>query len=196
MPLTLKPHEARELLKGSALIVRPVKPQPEDGGSAAIELFLNDTPDLCIYDYRGDLSVISEFPFPPGSETWGRETWSPDHARFYPNFPVVYKADGYPHDDLIVDGKVWSDEQEAWYPFAWRSPATMPRRASRFPRLAVATVRACRLSGLTIEERAATGNTAWLAIFEPRWTRDNPKFPTASDPWVWAAMVERRDADE
>jgi hypothetical protein len=226
-PLHLKPHEARELLKGSALIVRPVEPQPPFHGHK--EVWCHEL-DRYETDW-GFFDEDREYVCPlgkPGSETWGRETywmdWREPGVVVYDATPEweIYRGNGEPVRSTTLDGQTMSREQsrDAMPPEFWarRSPATMPRWASRFPRLAIATARACRLSGLTEAECLAYGvrlhhskicgeDVEWYAtdgglshIFADaammeQWDRDYPKFPAASDPWVWAAMVERRTAD-
>jgi hypothetical protein len=209
-PLHLKPHEARELLKGSALIVRPVEPQPKIDAEGVAWSFVADKTSFQLWtDGHSPRfapgSPLYEFcPLKPGSETWGREKhWRRGvHSRRVnpANTSQVWKSfslRGQPYGEPI-ESVIRYEDPGPKFRLNWRerTAGQMPRWASRFPRLVVATSRVCRLLGLTIEERAATGNTAWLAIFEPRWTRDYPKFPAASDPWVWAAMVERRASPE
>lgn len=73
--------------------------------------------------------LVKYCPFgKPGDRLWVRETWSPDHEDFYPNYPVVYRADYHVE---IEKGKTYSPEQKRWYPFRWRPSIHMPRWASR-----------------------------------------------------------------
>jgi hypothetical protein len=209
-PLTLKPHEARQLEKGSVLIVRPVEPQPPFHGHK--EVWCHEL-DRYETDW-GFFDEDREYVCPlgkPGIETWGREThWRRGHSSGWcgadPIEPEWTTHKPIPEDNGLSRSMLIRYEDPGdpahWQP---RSPATMPKWASRFPRLVIATVRACRLSGLTRDEAASTGLRITVNAkeympgqggFFAQWTRDYPKFPAASDPWVWMARVERRNADE
>ena len=96
-----------------------------------------------------------------GTTLWVREAWSPDHAAFYPNFPIVHRADSIdPRESCLTDvdhpGQVWSPEQKAWYPFKWRPSIHMPRSACRLT-LRVKNIRIERLSAITEEDALAEG---------------------------------------
>ncbi|MEL6110996.1 MAG: hypothetical protein AAFU85_33735, partial [Planctomycetota bacterium] len=54
-----------------------------------------------------------------GDRMWVRESWTPDHAAFYPHHAVVYRADGG-FDYERKDGKVYSPEADRWFPYRWR----------------------------------------------------------------------------
>ena len=140
---------------------------------------------------------------------WVRETWSPDHAAFYPHWPVVYRADGEPfeHIERNEKGEVYSPEQKAWYPFKWQSPIFMPRWASRIT-LEITDVRVERLQSITAKDILAEGavlrahdsefghnpvsafdgavymdlKSLWAAGWN---TINGKKHPWNSNPWVW-----------
>jgi hypothetical protein len=97
-------------------------------------------------------------PYPVGSVVYAKEIWSPDHAAFYPNFPVVYKADYHLE---IEGGKVFSPETNDYHPFRWRSPLHMPRWAARLW-FRVTDVRVQRLCDISEEDAKAEGVTFGL----------------------------------
>jgi hypothetical protein len=66
-----------------------------------------------------------------GDRLWVRETWTPDHAAFYPHFPYVYRADAGYEYERNEKGETYSPEQKAWFPYRWRPSIHMPRAASR-----------------------------------------------------------------
>lgn len=55
-----------------------------------------------------------------------KERWSPDHADFYPHYPIVYDADDLVPENDIVDGCVFSAEAGKRFPFKWRQASGMP----------------------------------------------------------------------
>jgi hypothetical protein len=126
-----------------------------------------------------------------GDQLWCRETWTPDHAAFYPNFPVVYKADSA-YDYERENGKVYSDEQKAWYPYRWRSPFHMPRRLSRIT-LEITGVRVERLQAISEADAMAEGMDAKpepdLSLNRGRfallWESINGPGSWDANPWVW-----------
>ncbi len=136
-----------------------------------------------------------------------KETWSPDHAAFYPHMPVVYKADSVIGDWEIEDGKTYSPEQKAWYPFKWRSPMYMPESLSRI-HLTILDVRCERLlqmthrdwiadfhpSGVEKEQALAsfTGKDYQTEHIQKRWNAINGKKVSADrNPWVWVYTFKR-----
>ena len=154
-----------------------------------------------------------------GTTLWVREAWTPDHAAFYPNFPVVHRADSIdPRESSKTDedhpGQVWSPEQKDWYPFKWRPSIHMPRSACRLL-LRVKNIRIERLNQISFEdclaegiEREGTGreSTYWLPgkiglpflrpifAFEKLWDSingDDPKTCWKANPWVWRIEFEK-----
>jgi len=134
----------------------------------------------------------------PGEQLWVRETWSADHAAFYPNFPVVYKADmaGF----QIENGKVFSPEQNAWYPFRWRPSIHMPRWASRIT-LEVVSVRVERVQEISEADAKAEGVTRlncgqlgmekWSSAFRNLWIDINGHDSWEQNPVVWVVEFRR-----
>jgi hypothetical protein len=105
----------------------------------------------------GFASEYQDWPSPfgaPGDRLWVRETWSPDHAAFYPNFPLVYRADFGPEYERNEKSEVWSDEQQNWYPFRWRPSIHMPREVCRLT-LDVTAVRVERLQDISEQDADA-----------------------------------------
>lgn len=131
-----------------------------------------------------------------GDSLWVRETWSPDHAAFYPHHPIVYKAD-YPIE--IEDGHVFSPEANKRFPFKWRPSIHMPRLHCRLT-LAVTEVRIERLQAITSADAMDEG-VAGLPIeamsavgaFSRYWDMLNGKrgYPWKDNPWVWVVTFER-----
>lgn len=198
--LTLRPHEARRLAKhGRVLIVREVKPQPPSerdiralsGCGYSIYCYEYDKAATGVWMLAGPIWAFRKLGFETqgfrcpfgslGSELWGRETWSPDHAAFYPHWPRVYKADGYPAHWEIEGDRFYSDEAKEWFPFRWLPATTMPRATSRFPRLVLAACEVKRAGEATPDEIAATG-------------LGNGPLDIPADRWCWFATIERSDA--
>lgn len=134
----------------------------------------------------------------PGERLWVKETWTPDHASFYPNHPVVYRADlgfDYQRND---EGKVYSPEQKAWYPYRWRPSIHMPRRVSRIT-LEITEVRVERLQDTSeadaISEGAqCAGFPASLTnrgAFAKLWEKINGPASWDANPWVWVIEFRR-----
>lgn len=132
-----------------------------------------------------------------GDRLWVRETWSPDHRNFYPNFPIVYRADNGVTIESV--GRVYSPEVDAWFAFRWQPSIHMPRWASRLT-LEITSVRVERLQDISEDDAIAEGVDAVSVADVPRqaaWTRRqdyarlwdhlNAKrgYPWASNPWVW-----------
>lgn len=159
-------------------------------------------------DYRNADLLAKVCRWHPGDRLWVRETWSPDHAAFYPNWPVVYKADENGLD--IQGGKVYSSEQKNWYRFKWRPSIHMPRWASRIT-LEVLSVRAERLHDITEDEAAAEGLPAienpdydpedpcddvefsHVAAFAALWDEINGKGAWDANPFCWRIEFRRVD---
>lgn len=88
-----------------------------------------------------------------GDRLWVKQTWSPDHAAFYPHFPVVFKADS-PVE--IIGGRVFSPEAVREFPFKWRSPRFMPKSVARL-HLELTGVRVGRLQDISDADAVAEG---------------------------------------
>lgn len=153
-----------------------------------------------------------------GDRLWVRENWSPDHAAFYPNFPVVYQAEGYDPREVSSRGKVLpfaispEESTNRKFPFRWRPSIHMPRRVCRIV-LEIADVRVERLQTITEEDAIAEGVTSELEqllyddgspsrdyeeisardSFQRLWDSLNAKrgFGWDVNPWVWVISFER-----
>ena len=208
--LTLRPHEARRLAEaGEALIVREVElVQFGPSGTPGYDWNFRRGPGGVWEDYRtSELLSSKHCPLGPvGSMLWGREAWSPDHAAFYPHFPHVYKADGQPAAWEIENGRVYGDETKEWYPFRWRSSTSMPRHASRFPRLRHESCEVKRARAVSEDEVHQSG--AYLAthvLYNGSLTCDDWRLahrnvldhysPGAwdEDRWLWCSLVRKVD---
>jgi len=156
------------------------------------------------YDLDGEFGV--KFPYgAPGDRLWVRETWTPDHADFYPHFPICYRADFGPEYER-ENGKVFSSEQNAWFPFKWRPTIFMPRRVCRIT-LEITSVRVERLNAISEADAKAEGagtlpnpcgyaDTTHFACckeyphsckekFEHLWRNINGSDSWEANPWVW-----------
>lgn len=166
--LTLRSHEAKVLARdGRVTIAREVRsPASRNPETRACRQGVA-YPDLWAFtdgDPFGDgtwgvVGLPFYCPFGPvGSTAWGRESWSPDHSAFYPHFPVVHKACGQPAAWEIENGRVYSDEAQDWFPFRWLSATSMPRHASRFPRLIHEACEVKRVQEATEDQVHAAGS--------------------------------------
>lgn len=163
-----------------------------------------------------DSNFVNLAPYLVGEHVWIRETWSPDHAAFYPHWPVVRRADG---EIETENGQVFSPEVNAYFPFQWRSPMYMPKSAARPERIIIASVKCQRLQDITAHDALEEGiahSDYWQPSelqdrpFEEKWHDDyhfwrhypqlaysklwdsiNEKTcPWASNPWVWVYGLE------
>jgi hypothetical protein len=148
----------------------------------------------------------------PGDRLWVRETWTPDHAAFYPNFPCVYRADAGYEYDRNEKGETYSIEQKAWYPYRWRPSIFMPRWASRIT-LEITGVRVERLQDISeadaIAEGCAASHPSIDAIsrefgypdfarsqFAQLWESINGLDSWSATPWVWVVEFNRLEATQ
>lgn len=148
-------------------------------------------------DFGGRLIIKAPYGI-PGDYLYVREAYSPDHAAFYPHYPLVYRADGYPAAWEIANGKVHSQEVDESFPFRWRPARYMPRRAARLF-LRIERVRLERLREISYEDTIAegvewnhgpfrAGHTSPQSAFFATWRELHcPKgfTPENSNPWVW-----------
>lgn len=197
-PILFSGPMVRAILEGKKSMTRRiVKPQPETmyeyAGSSEPKpktefWFGNNRPlfadsfakAFCPFGAHGDRLIV-------------RETWSPDHAEFYPHYPVVYKADGYPADSDIENGTIESPEAGGKrFPFKWRPSIHMPHRLSRLT-LEITRVRVERLKEISKEDVVAEGfpfhsdRDAMSAM----WDKLNGKGSWESSPWVWVVSFRR-----
>jgi len=152
-----------------------------------------------------------------GDRLWVKETWSPDHAAFYPNFPIAYRANG---EVDIEGGKAFSPESGTYHPFKWRPSIFMPRRASRLT-LEVTAVRVERLNDISEADAMAEGveceayengrpvSRCWwdygrkcwsgafpngkeaAGSFRTLWEEINGPGSWEANPWVWVIEFKR-----
>lgn len=146
-----------------------------------------------------DPVVVDEWVCPygyAGTRLWVRECWTTDHARFYPNFPLIYRADG--DDPLQVQGpdpehpgQVYSPEQKQWYPFRWRPSIHMRREHSRIT-LEVERVWIEPLQDISEADAIAEG-VADREAFRHLWNEINGErgFGWDVNPWVWVIEFKR-----
>jgi len=97
-PIMFSDPMIRAILNGTKTQTRRViTPQPTLPAEHCVFTGWDDS--WSTHDARdADPSVVDEWVCPygkPGTHLWVRECWSPDHAAFYPNFPVIYRSDGY-----------------------------------------------------------------------------------------------------
>lgn len=92
----------------------------------------------------------------PGDRLWVRETWTTDHADFYPHFPILYRADWRGDYERNDRGEVYSPEAKRWYPFKWRPSIFMPRHVSRLT-LELTSVEVVYLESITGRDVLAEG---------------------------------------
>lgn len=219
-PIIFSGPMVNAILAGRKTVTRRVmKPQPPDGYVSMVRdcdcggnwWFSNMPPQrgaFSVGEHAKWENVFPRCPYgPPGHHLWVRETWSPDHAAFYPNFPVIYRADFGPEPERNERGETYSPEQKAWYPFKWRSPIHMPRQCSRIT-LEVIDVRVERLQAITETDADAEG-VAECEFFDAA-KRGHPLTPhrTAfawlwalihgwgswcTNPWVWVVSFKRVD---
>lgn len=166
---------------------------------------------LSRYPEKGDWSIRCPYGV-PGDRLWVRETWSQDHRDFYPSFPIVYRADGYPAEWEIENGTIESPEVGRRFPFKWRSSMFMPRWASRIT-LEVTDVRVERLQNISEADAEAEGIQPfercagqsvyrWHGVDSPLaanpvsayatlWESINGKDSWDANPWIWALSFKR-----
>lgn len=215
--IILKEWEVRAFLdKRKTLIVRPMKPQPNPfpcwwpheqvtpsgawvGNTwhwASESHFVKGTVDLCPFGTVGDrligketwwhykLTEIEQAGFVGGTILKGR------HADVYGYHPNL--------DFRPYDYPIWKK----------RSPALMPRWASRFL-FDVISVRVMRVQDVreddvrelgfnfvsgSYEADCFTPNERTRRMrdnFSVQWSADFPKYPYDSNPWIWIAEVRR-----
>lgn len=208
-PILFSGPMVRAILDGRKTQTRRVmKPQPSHDSELQVGFFEPTNTDRNGMQYPGK-SVFGcwndedgwKCPFgSPGDRLWVRETWTPDHKDFYPHFPVCYQADFGPEYER-KHGKVWSSEQNAWFPWRWRPSIHMPRWASRIT-LEITGVRVERLNDISEEDAIAegmdwhrgplrVGHTNPLSAFQSLWESINGDGSWALNPFVWAIEFKR-----
>ena len=135
-----------------------------------------------------------------GDRLWCKETFSFDHKEFYPNFPIVYKAEGYPEDWIIENGKIYSNEQKKWYPFRWKSPLFMFKKYARIW-LEITGIRVERVQDISFDDCRAEGIDKWrsddcINRVHCLWDSINAKRGYGWDKNVWVWVIEFRKAQD
>lgn len=148
----------------------------------------------------------------PGDRLWVRETWSPDHAAFFPNYQDIYRADS--HVD-VENGLAYSPEAKSHFLFRWRPSIHMPRRACRII-LEITSVRVERVQQISEADAMAEGiiklpatgrfviakggqyfDNTWRTAreaFQVLWDSINAAkrgFGWKDSPWVWVIGYKR-----
>jgi len=205
LPILFKAEMVRSILDGRKAQTRRIAKKPEQ-----VLRWLADK-EMARY-YAASTTVRELCPYGQiGDHLWVKETWTPDHADFYPHFPICYRADFGPEYDR-ENGKVFSSEQNAWFPFKWRPSIFMPRRVCRIT-LEITGVRVERLSDITNKDALAEGagtlpnpcgyaDTSHFACckdyphqpkdkFRDLWVKINGKDSWAANPWVWVIEFKR-----
>jgi len=157
-------------------------------------------------EYGDRLRSVDRCPYgTAGERLWVRETWTPDHAPFYPHFPVAYRADAGFDYERNERGETYSPEQKAWFPYRWRPSIHMPRIASRIT-LEITGVRVERLQDISESDAIAEGVSndmpiAWQTgddtprgMFGELWESINGPDSWAANPWVWVIEFRKLEA--
>lgn len=183
-PIIMGPESVRAIIAGTKTQTRMVvKPQP--CGEFLGTFGPVNVPMFYSWD---DTPGMVRAPFWPEMRLWVREGWSP--CDYDTAFTPRFRADG---------GEPFSK--------CWRSPAVMPRWASRLT-LEVVEVRVQRVQEISEEDARAEGlwrpsddnpyGTHYVGEmidrFAAAWDRINPKAPWASNPFVWAVTFKRVEA--
>lgn len=183
---------------------RIVKPQPEFDRGALLHA------DFGIKDRNGDRLLVDanhDGKFAetckccphgvPGDRLWVRETWTPDHAPFYPHFPAVYRADAGFEYERNEKGETYSPEQKAWFPYRWRPSIHMPRWASRIT-LEIVGVGVERLQDISEADALAEGVTlpdpqleTYYSGFKSLWQSINGPDSWSLNLWVWVIQFQK-----
>lgn len=139
----LRAEEVRTLRDTGAVVVRRPAPVPECDVPGAYFDAYNGGPVWCWWTPDGrpcNGHGMLRCPLgAPGDPLWAREAWHHDDA-WYPGTTwknTYVEGEGWTWVDFAADA---TPESELDRDFAWRSAATMPFWASRFPDLRVASV--------------------------------------------------------
>lgn len=211
--LTLHAHEIRRLLShGSVLMVRPVKPQPED-------YIVGDLLGQPQWYLDGDPEHVLRPPYAPGTKHWVRERFaiaigglSLGLWDWQEYVSVIFPEGVGPSFDLREEHPDYAKIRMYAMrnaPADWRSPATMPRWASRCD-VIVRDVRVRRMRDVTYADCIAAG---WVDVprqerrpsalgerpkekLEMEWAaryayREQPGGAYIIPEWVWAVTVTR-----
>lgn len=180
--LCLRSHEARRLAEcGEVVVVREVKPQPEEGWASFGEL-----PTCTCHPYGfHDSQRHHPCPLGPvGSPLVGKEAWarSPKGQIYRVDFD---RGDGF--GTAVVDLATGET-----IPLVWRSAVTMPISRSRFPNLihAACEVKRAR-EDVTLDDVRAMG---WSGQDMIAWCDMAFGFETWRDArWCWFSTVRNTE---
>lgn len=195
-------HEIRAFLDGSktALSV-PLKPQPDARSVRPLGFVGSPTKfafTLC-HDGGANSTLYVPLPFSPGDlivvkEAWAESTAVRSRGRHGPP-DIYYKADrradfpspsGHVTSAQIINAHLDS--------LSWRSPAVMPRWASRIT-LRVTDVRVCRVQDTTEDEAWTEGwpdepGGLWpVDWFRDAWTARHGPGSWGRNPWIARSVV-------
>lgn len=204
-PILFSGPMVRAILAGNKRQTRRVlKPQYDGDSLCAPEWFspaiedkhgmLTDgTPIFGTYDKYGEYGIRCPYGG-PGDRLWVRETWTRDHAEFYPYLPIAYRADGG-FEYERTDGKVYSPELRAWFPFKWRPAIFMPRSESRITleivRVGIERLNAISEQDILREGMCGGGPPGRRKSFIDLWEKLNGAGSWDSNPWVWVIEFKR-----
>lgn len=188
--LCLTTEQVKTLQDGEVLVLLPIKPQPKHRIEAVKAEWAEDYPLTVGHDFVIDrgywangklLNRLIDYPYPVGSEVWIGEAWAKIGEY------CLYKADG------ITDN-------------LWRSPATMPKWASRYTGI-VKEAGVQQVQNISQKSMIAYGVSLDKAVrmcpilsdqevtediysqFITSWNSHNPKYPWESNPWVWKLLI-------
>lgn len=120
-----------------------------------------------LIDKSENKSVIDYAPYQVGETVYIKEAW----CESYYGEPICYK----------LDGKESPGPKDFW-----RSPLFMPAWAARYF-IQITDVRAQRVQEISYEDIIAEGvDTGQDVHYQELWDSINPKYPFASNCWVWA----------
>ena len=192
--LCLTTEQVKTLQDGEVLVLLPIKPQPKHRIEAVKAEWAEDYPLTVGHDFVIDrgywangklLNRLIDYPYPVGSEVWIGEAWAKIGEY------CLYKADG------ITDN-------------LWRSPATMPKWASRHTGIVkeagvqqVQDINSNDIHNMGFRRkkipflddsygyklRDGGYNPNSKIAFAEDWNSRNPKYPWESNPWVWKLLI-------
>ena len=134
---------------------------------------------------------ISNSPWQVGQNLWVRETWAPLFEEDTGFCGVQYAAGGMAEEDKRAEKYLDGTDR-------WRSPAYMPRWASRIA-LEIVSVRVERLNEISEGEAEAEGAPPigdqrcrqYTGGFIDIWESINSPGSWAENPWVWVVEFKR-----
>lgn len=213
--IILRDWEVRAIREGRKTeLLRAVKPQPP-AFRGEIEYGL-DSNNMRVHMLAGyhDGDWRGECPFgQPGDAMWVKETWLHGDA-WYPDAPwknTFAEGRGYTTVNYKASATNEDLRELAEGGYAWRSPVTMPRWASRLT-LTITSVRVMRLWDVTDEQARrlgiVDGDCLNCGQSEPcdcddpspcpsdevfwHWNNDHGRDASVTNPWAWAIGIEKQ----